>query len=341
MGSLLVTPSSGNRRDIQTQNNHSEREVCEDSTLEDICPKRQLYSTNNYYQYYTGQLGPNHFFHLYTELCGISIYGEECDLEWNLLRLYLGHGYRHIDIVTCEDFVEKTTMRYLRIGINFGEELDEMDFRTEVEKKRLEEFGKIGSKLLKYPSHGQQLFCTIKTGDMYTATFMKFPFMTEVFNQLHLSTRSTLMSTTEARLKTCKRLQNTYDASVEDFAYNLAEAGLYLTTDAVLSQCFECGGLVNIGKLDFDPWHMHAKYHPCCPFLLENKRQDYVDRIRREFKKQVVLKPRCILQFDNRWHAPDTEENNDDTDWTDSGSECSDYYSENSENEENNIDDGW
>lgn len=335
MGGLL-TSHSVSKKDTQRQHNilSDTSERCEDECLDNICQKRSLYSRNDAYQYFTGQLSVEHFFDLYTDLCGISVYDDECTLEWNLLRKYLGNGYNHCDIITSDLFVEKAVMRYLRVEIMFGEELDELDFRTDQEKKRLCEFGKLGSKLLKYPAHGQQLFCTIKIGDMYTATFMKFPFMTEVFNQLRLSTKSAIMSTTEARLKTCKRLQNTYDASVEDFAYNLAEAGLYLTTDAVLSQCFECGGLVNIGKCDFDPWYMHAKYHPCCPYLLRMKGQEYVDRVRREFKKQVTIKPQCILQFDNRWHAPDGGDN-EDSDWTDSGSECSDYFSENEDDDDN------
>lgn len=336
MGSYLTKQKFGERERGGQEVVLNNSEICEEEIMDNFSPKRSLYSRNDSYKYFQGQFDIQHFFDIYTDICGVLIYDEECTLEWNLLRNYLGENYNHVDIVTSPLFVEKPVMRYLRVEIILGNELDELDFRTEEEKKRLTEFGKLGSKLLKYPVHGQQLFCTIKIGDMYTATFMKFPFMTEVFNQLHLSTRSAIMSTTEARLKTCKRLQNTYDASVEDFAYNLAEAGLYLTTDAVLSQCFECGGLVNIGKCDFDPWYMHAKYHPCCPYLLRMKGQEYVDRVRKEFKKQVTITPKCILQFDNRWHAPDTEDN-DDTDWTDSGSECSDYFSENEEEDEENI----
>lgn len=343
MGSLLSVEWKPERgTDLQhldrvTVDEEIPADTCVLITLECIFPKRSLYSTNRYYEYYKGQLGYDHFFDLYLDLCGICIKGQgdvddECDFEWNSFRNYLGKNYNHVNILTCKDFLETTVMRYVRVGINFGEDLDELVFRQDEEKRRLEEFGKLGSKLLKYPVQGQQLFCTINTGDMYTATFMKFPFMTEVFKHLGLSTKSAIMSTMEARLKTCKRLQNTYDASVEDFAYNLAEAGLYLTTDEILSQCFECGGLVNIGKCDFDPWKVHAKYHPCCPYLLKIKGQEYVDRIRRDFKDQVDINPRCILQFDSRWHAPDTEDN-DDSDWTESASDCSDYYSENESDE--------
>jgi hypothetical protein len=109
-------------------------ERCEDECIDNICQKRSLYSTNDAYQYFTGQLSVEHFFDLYTDLCGISVYDDECTLEWNLLRKYLGNGYNHCDIITSDLFVEKAVMRYLRVEIMLGEELDELDFRTDQEK---------------------------------------------------------------------------------------------------------------------------------------------------------------------------------------------------------------
>ncbi|XP_006862912.1 PREDICTED: E3 ubiquitin-protein ligase XIAP-like [Chrysochloris asiatica] len=59
----------------------------------------------------------------------------------------------------------------------------------------------------------------------------------------------------------------------------LARAGFYALGDGDKVMCFHCGGGLTDWKHNEDPWEQHAKWHPGCKYLLEEKGHEYVNNI--------------------------------------------------------------
>ncbi|XP_067327616.1 E3 ubiquitin-protein ligase XIAP isoform X3 [Anolis sagrei] len=59
----------------------------------------------------------------------------------------------------------------------------------------------------------------------------------------------------------------------------LARAGFYSIGNGDSVACFHCGGALQEWKAYEDPWEQHAKWYPGCKYLLEEKGQDFVNRV--------------------------------------------------------------
>ncbi|KAL4648873.1 E3 ubiquitin-protein ligase XIAP-like [Arapaima gigas] len=59
----------------------------------------------------------------------------------------------------------------------------------------------------------------------------------------------------------------------------LAQAGFYSSGAPDRVTCFKCGGGLKNWQPEEDPWEEHAKHYPGCSFLLEEKGQEFVNRI--------------------------------------------------------------
>ncbi|XP_019343325.1 E3 ubiquitin-protein ligase XIAP isoform X1 [Alligator mississippiensis] len=59
----------------------------------------------------------------------------------------------------------------------------------------------------------------------------------------------------------------------------LAKAGFYSIGNEDSVKCFHCGEGLQEWKEDEDPWEQHAKWFPGCKYLLEEKGQEFVNKV--------------------------------------------------------------
>ena len=62
---------------------------------------------------------------------------------------------------------------------------------------------------------------------------------------------------------------------------DLIPAGFFYTGDGDKVQYFSCGGCIAGWNINDDPWFEHARLHPTCQFVIENKGQFYIDQIQK------------------------------------------------------------
>jgi hypothetical protein len=63
-------------------------------------------------------------------------------------------------------------------------------------------------------------------------------------------------------------------------ADGLATSGFYYVGPGDNVRCFQCGGGLKNFQPTSDPWTEHACWFPRCPFLLDNKGQQFIDSCR-------------------------------------------------------------
>ena len=61
--------------------------------------------------------------------------------------------------------------------------------------------------------------------------------------------------------------------------YELCPAGFYWTMQDDTVRCFWCGGYVKGWCQVEDPWVEHARLHPCCEFVKNEKSQFFIDQV--------------------------------------------------------------
>ncbi|XP_022320574.2 uncharacterized protein LOC111122858 [Crassostrea virginica] len=292
--------------------------------------------------FFIAELGALHFFSIYQALCGVSFENNAVILSWNVFSPYLCDTYHHADVLRCKSMTgEKIDV--VKVVVIAEENAVGHEFETREGKIRLQAFSSLVRKLVPKPVHGEQLMCYVK-GDVYLTGILKYFFIRQVFNDRGVRLGNSEYKDMLRRLSSCKRLQEGFDVSIDDFSLRLAEAGYYLTNDNRLAQCFKCGGVLQLKKFDFDPWEDHAYWHPKCPFLVETRGQEYVDKVRKRLKQQCDFNSECVFTFRLRNLAPvaptiyndssdddtddDTDDDDDDDDYFGTESPESDYFSD-------------
>ncbi|KAK3100456.1 hypothetical protein FSP39_020326 [Pinctada imbricata] len=250
---------------------------------------------------YIGQLGHAAIFSLYASVCGVSFMDGErsCDTvvyEWKVVRDYLTDDYHHYDVITSRDLRGHSQLKIVKVVINLSEYEMDYEFEYPERQENLKSFSKLVFRIVPKPSWGEQLMCYVK-GDEYVTGKLKHYFIRPVFSQASVVLGSRGHVDLQTRLDSCKRLQDGFDASIDAFSIQLAEAGYYLTTDKNLAQCFECGGILQLKNFDFDVWRDHAYWHPSCPYLIEKKGREFVEEVRSELRKACDFNKNCVFTF--------------------------------------------
>ncbi|XP_071112519.1 baculoviral IAP repeat-containing protein 7-B-like isoform X6 [Haliotis cracherodii] len=64
----------------------------------------------------------------------------------------------------------------------------------------------------------------------------------------------------------------------------IAEAGFFYTGFGDSVKCFSCGGALRNWQKDDDPWIEHARWFPRCPYVRQQKGNEFVDDIEANFR---------------------------------------------------------
>ncbi|XP_071112515.1 baculoviral IAP repeat-containing protein 7-like isoform X2 [Haliotis cracherodii] len=67
----------------------------------------------------------------------------------------------------------------------------------------------------------------------------------------------------------------------------IAEAGFFYTGFGDSVKCFSCGGALRNWQKDDDPWIEHARWFPRCPYVRQQKGNEFVDDIEANFRNAV------------------------------------------------------
>ncbi|XP_046570869.1 baculoviral IAP repeat-containing protein 2-like isoform X2 [Haliotis rubra] len=67
----------------------------------------------------------------------------------------------------------------------------------------------------------------------------------------------------------------------------MVEAGFFYTGHGDSVKCFSCGGALRNWQADDDPWIEHARWFPRCPYLRQQKGDEFVDDIESNFRNAV------------------------------------------------------
>lgn len=297
--------------------------------------------------HYIAELSVRHFFSIYQDVCGVSLEDNAAVLSWKTIAPFMYDTYHHADVLSCPTLTEQK-VDVVKICITVEEHAVGHDFETKEGSVRLEAFSKLVRKIVPLPFYGEQLMCYVK-GDVYLTGILKYFFIRQVFGDTGVRLGSLQYEDVQRRLESCRRLQDGFDVSIDAFSLQLAEAGYFLTNDVKLAQCFKCGGVLQLKKFDFDPWEDHAYWHPSCPFLLEARGQEFVDKVRLELRQKCDFNSECVFTFKLRKLAPvepsirrlpfdsdscdesDEYEEDDADDFFGTESPESDYFSDDSE----------
>ena len=82
-------------------------------------------------------------------------------------------------------------------------------------------------------------------------------------------------ATEPSRLRTYNRWPTTSALTKE----RLCPAGFYYTGFDDQVRCFYCSGGLREWRITDDPWEEHARWFPDCAFLLQQKGQDYIEKV--------------------------------------------------------------
>lgn len=301
--------------------------------------------TKDALSHYIADLGVLHFFSIYQNVCGVSIDNNVVSLSWKTFKSYLCDTYHHADVLKCRKLT-KQKIDVVKVAIVVEEHAVCHDFETKDGQNRLQAFSNLVRKLVPLPAYGEQFMCYVQ-GDVYLTGILKYFFIRQVFNDRGVRLGRSEYEDIQHRLASCERLQEGFDVSIDAFSLQLAEAGYFLTNDDKLAQCFKCGGVLQLKKFDFDPWEDHAYWHPSCPFLLEARGQEFVDKVRQKLKQRCNFNSECVFTFKLRKLAPvspsvrrafpdsdssddfdDDEMDEDSDDFVGSESPESDYFSD-------------
>lgn len=283
--------------------------------------------------HYIADLGVLHFFSIYQNVCGVSVENNVVSLSWKTLEPYLCDTYHHADVFRCRRLT-KQKIDVVKVSVVVEEHAVGHDFETKDGQIRMQAFSTLVRKLVPLPSVGEQFMCYVK-GDVYLTGILKYFFIRQVFNDRGVRLGRSEYEDMQRRLTSCKRLQEGFDVSIDAFSLQLAEAGYFLTNDDKLAQCFKCGGVLQLKKFDFDPWEDHAYWHPSCPFLLETRGQEFVDKVRQKLKQRCNFNSECVFTFRLRQLAPVSPpirgaipdiDSSDDFDDDEMGEDSDDYF---------------
>ena len=282
-------------------------------------------------KHYITQFGYSFIFNLYTTVCGVTIneHEETIYFEWNLIKDYLSDEYHHYDAITSASNSCKAGSKLciVKIVIRLAEEELDTEFESWRRKQNLDSFAKMVCRIVPKPRYGEQLMCYVK-GDEYVTGRLKHYFIQPVFRQGGVVLGSRRHEDLQMRLDSCRRLQSGFDASIDAFSLQLAEAGYFLTTDNSLAQCYECGGILQLKDFNFDPWEDHAYWHPSCPYLLAQKGREFIENVRKELKKKCNFSRECMFTFKIRVLAAAQPEYNDASSSEDETDDENDYESD-------------
>ncbi|XP_061188304.1 uncharacterized protein LOC133196429 [Saccostrea echinata] len=252
--------------------------------------------------HYVAELGILHFFSIYQKVCGVSIEDNAAVLSWKTIAPYMYDTYHHADLLRCQTLT-KRKLNVVKVCVTVEEHAVGHEFETNEGMVQLKAFSKLVRKMIPLPVCGEQLMCYVK-GDVYLTGILKYFFIRQVFTDTGVVLGRSEYDDMHRRLESCRRLQEGFDVSVDDFSLKLAEAGYFLTNDIKLAQCFKCGGVLQLKQFDFDPWEDHAYWHPSCPFLLKARGQEFVDKVRLELKQRCDFNSECVFTFKLRNLAP-------------------------------------
>lgn len=301
-----------------------------------LCEKDKL-------SHYIAELGVLHFFSIYQKVCGVSLEENAVILSWKTMAPYMYDTYHHADILRCQTLT-KRKLDIVKVCVIVEEHAVGHEFETREGMVHLKAFSELVRKIVPWPSCGEQLMCYVK-GDVYLTGILKYFFIRQVFTDSGVVLGRSEYVDMHHRLESCRRLQEGFDVSIDDFSLKLAEAGYFLTNDTKLAQCFKCGGVLQLKQFDFDPWEDHAYWHPSCPYLLKVRGQEFVDKVRLELKQKCDFNSECVFTFKLRNLAPvvpsrrsasesesseesDDYEEDEDDDYFGSESPESDYFSD-------------
>lgn len=80
---------------------------------------------------------------------------------------------------------------------------------------------------------------------------------------------------------------------VNDFKWELSEAGFFYTGKEDETICYYCGGGLKDWSETDQPWEEHARWFPKCPFVVVIKGEDFVNK-HCERRNKVVTEKRRI-----------------------------------------------
>lgn len=246
--------------------------------------------------FYISQLGDKHMFDLGMGICGLNIKGRTLEIIWKKLKPIL-----EIECSLPELFDLHTDLPIVKVTnltLHFDGSLNEKEFDNPNTNVVLQRFGLFAKCLLTRPfwRSGSQLVCTVN-GDVYTTIMLRNAFVDVVFQHMRIVRQNTTYSDLNTRLTSFVNTRDNFDAGDDELYLELAEAGFYLTNKPTVAQCFDCGGMISLKKLNLDPWYEHAYWHYTCSYLRKSKGQQFVDSIRLRIKEETELMDICNIQF--------------------------------------------